>query len=125
EFEISGIKDPIVKYPLQSNKIDMSNRDYINFSWQGDDKIDYYILEFYNSKTKKLLSRLKTKGNQFVFNDLFKLDEGKFYWTIQGFKKRQDGSTFKTELIKNEFIIYLSEKPDIPDLKTKDKIYIE
>ncbi len=124
-FEILKINDPVATFPQENQKVDMSKRDSLEFVWESDPKINSYDLELYNKKTGTLVARVNTKKNKYTLKDLSKLDEGQFYWTLKGNFSMKSGKSGETEKIRVPFSIYLSEKPELPNVKTKNKIYIE
>jgi hypothetical protein len=124
-FEILKINDPVVTFPKENQKVDMSKRDSLEFLWELDPKMSSYDLELYNKKTGALVARVNTKKNRYTLKDLSKLDEGEFYWTLKGNFSSKSGKVRETEKIRVPFTIYLSEKPELPNVKTKNKFYIE
>lgn len=121
-FIIKELEPPIPIYPAFNQKIDMHKQELLKFEWKSDKKFTNFVVELY-SKNGKLLFQEKTNKTSFMFDDLSKLDEGEFYWTLAGYL--ENGKVLFSKERKIRFFIYLSVKPSAPEIKTPKKFYID
>ncbi len=121
-FTVKEIEPPIPVFPAMNQRVDMSKKDFLDLEWRASDKFTSFQVELY-SKTGKLIAKQNTNKTRYQFDDLFKLDEGEFYWVLVGYL--DDGRTIPAKERKIRFFIYLSEKPSAPEIKTPKKFYLE
>lgn len=123
-YSLLNIKDPIILYPNNNEKIDMSKSEELTFKWERDPKVYLYIIEINDSYGRSILKSTKTNNNYYIFKDINKLEEGSFSWNIQSIYKKDETEALSNKLISN-FKIILSDKPVIPIAKSQKKFYVE
>lgn len=125
-FVIETIKEVEPIYPSEGAKVDMSFSDSISFRWEKNPKVEQFEFELFQEKggERVLVARYKGKAFSYTFRDLTKLDEGKFYWTLQGLFSR-DGKIQPGKKKEIPFRIFLSDKKEPPKIETPKKMYVE
>ncbi|MDY6967272.1 MAG: FecR domain-containing protein [Spirochaetota bacterium] len=117
-----GIPDII--YPGQGDVVNMKDLNSLSLKWKGIKGANQYRIALYHQKNKKIYSILekKTRRNLLVINKLNKLDEGRFFWTLQAIDNDSKRKRIirKSPIVKSHFKITLGkpiEKPRIDTLK--------
>jgi hypothetical protein len=132
---IENLSRPEVITPGEGNDIDMSTREALSLEWKSITGADYYKLSLYkvkNGKTYRLINT-KVKDSEFLFKEINKLEEGRFYWTLQAVdldnnRKNATGKIIRrSPLIKNSFNIILKNKntEDVKNLKLPEVLILK
>jgi len=112
---------PRVIYPSDGLKVDMGAKDVLSLNWKNLKDADFYKIELYGIKNKREYSIIKeeTKKSNYMITDLSKLDEGRFFWTLQAFDIDKNNNIIsKSPEVKTYFIITLGKPMEKPKLDT-------
>jgi hypothetical protein len=109
-------------YPGSKTILDMSQKEEIQFIWQGSSKFSKYRIELSRAgKVPEPIFRDETTNLFYKFKNLTLLDEGKFLWRVSGLAENQE------EIIGewNEFEIMIQRKPAKLKFISPETYYVE
>lgn len=119
KFElIEALPPPDLVNPVRNRSVDMTNQNYLEFSWKPVRGAVRYKFQLYRNGTNRPLIIRETRETRIRINDLSKLDTAGFYWTVQAVSAT--GSTDAVEA-RGQFRITL-EEPEKPEFITPDTI---
>ncbi len=115
---MGSLRKPEVIQPGEGNDVDMSSNDTLSLQWKGIADADYYKLGLYREQGGRTYNLVNTtvRDTGFVFRDFKKLEEGKFFWTLQAMdldnnRKNGTGKVIRrSPVAKNYFNIVLKNK---------------
>lgn len=121
---------PSILFPLNGERIDMTNSNELQFRWTDVREADSYqirLLDITGFIEKEILN-LKTKTNFYRFTDLTKLNQGKFRLEVKAIRVSQSrtGSleSIESKPTRSDFFITI-QTGKIPRILTPEKIYVE
>lgn len=128
-FEIMNVLEkPVPISPLAGSSVEMLKKDTLNFYWKPVRGAKFYRIGIYQVKglMQYSIASLETRNNYYIFNDLSKLDVGKFLWTLQAVDIDPATNRVRrtSEEIKMGFNINLDIKGDI-NLNTPNIMHTE
>lgn len=113
---VSRLETPVPLSPKPGVTIDMLKRDTLDFYWNKVRGATIYRIGLYQIKggIQQSVATLETRNPYYKFNDLKKLDIGRFVWTLQALELEKDGNRVrrKSEEIRTTFGISLGIKSD-------------
>ncbi|MCS6983793.1 MAG: FecR family protein [Leptospiraceae bacterium] len=111
-------KDIKLLEPLPNSVVDMSDKDFLRFAWEGSKDRRYILSLVFLDKGKSIpIFTLTLTDLSYDFRELNKLNEGRYRYSVQ-----MEGSTKAQSAI---FSIELRKKPEPPEIEIPDIIYIE
>ncbi len=103
----------------------MDNRDSLNIKWNESPEADYYIVKLYSSDSSSpIFSDEKYKGTELDFNELEKLDTGKFSVSVQAIKELPENKKRQSIEVRQSFTITLTEPTQEIEIITVDEQFI-
>lgn len=121
------LRAPVPLAPLNNATVDMSDKKSLPFRWQPVPGADLYRLELFmlkDGRGYRIMNRT-TKTPFYEMDELYRLDEAKFQWTIRAYDM-QDGKILRTSPeAKYSFDIVLSKKMKKPVIRVPEIIMAE
>ncbi len=121
--------------PGPNEVVDMSRKNQISLKWKKINGADEYSVNLYQVKDGKnySISETSTGDSSYVFDNLKKLDEGTFLWTVQAIDNNKDTNLNANSVLRRSpvakalFKIKLGESvsEDIKKLKAPDIIIMQ
>lgn len=110
---------PVLRFPLMEEKLDMSYLDDIIFKWDTVDDADFYIFTIKQTAegTSVQIYSEQVEKSQLIFNQLRKLQESEYQWSVQAWKTSPNGSELVSQKANSSFFIYLSKTLVLPDIE--------
>ena len=119
---------PMMVEPQDGSVVNMSERDALSLKWRAIEEATRYRITLHQVKggqSYRILDEITTRTD-FALRDLSKLDEGKFYWTLQAqvMEGRTNRVVNKSPVVRSDFEITLGTSMKFK-LKLPDTIYPE
>jgi hypothetical protein len=125
---LNSLPAPTVLTPRNNQIVNMSDRDSLDLKWKRRDNIDYYKVGLYLITKKRpifILSK-NISGDEFEIKSLYKLDVGRFMWTLQAVSSSKGKKIAqKSVVVKNYFTITLTNTKMKPKILSPKTIYVE
>ncbi|EMY79655.1 sigma factor regulatory protein, FecR/PupR family [Leptospira weilii serovar Ranarum str. ICFT] len=113
--------------PAAEEKVDVSNRESIDFRWETEgntESVTLEILEIKSGKNKSILKK-EFRGDSYSFKDFGILEEGKFQWKVSAKYRDKTGAQKFTIPVSRNFEIKLSKTIRPPEILSPKEIYVE
>jgi hypothetical protein len=121
------LEAPVIVSPNNGEKVNMRNVKALSLRWRGLRDADRYeigIFEMRGRGGRKIFSTV-TDDTDYEFNDLAKLDESRFFMTVQAVDLDRGKVVRKSPVSKSVFEITLGGPLKKPELKLPKVIYLE
>ncbi|WP_246838289.1 FecR family protein [Leptospira meyeri] len=123
---ISNMEPPSLVSPSRNETVDLFSRSSILFVWKSVEKVSSYrirLVDISGIREKQVLNE-RINSTRFQFNDIQKLNVGRFRWEVAALYKQADGTERESAYNKQDFFISVPELK-VPKILTPGKIYVE
>ncbi|MCX7679746.1 MAG: FecR domain-containing protein [Spirochaetes bacterium] len=121
------LRAPVAIFPLNNSTVDMSDKKSISFRWLPVVGADLYNIELFmvkDGREYRIINR-NTKVPTYEMEELFRLDEAKFLWTVRAYDIHEGKILRTSPFTKNYFNIVLSKKMKKPVIRVPKIIFAE
>ena len=125
-FRITGdLPAPTIAFPRARGRVDMTERERIDFRWNAVTGADEYDLVFSRIVGGRpvVLARERTRATTYRFTKLDQLDRGPFVFEVRA-RARKGGTQLQSQPARSNFRIELEPLP-APELDSATDLYIE
>ncbi len=126
-FGSTALEEPEIIFPRDNQKVDMTIKDTITFSWKRVPDATLYNIKIYHTKggAQRLIYQTDTRWTEFTLKKLELLDKGVFTLEIQGITDYYKKITRRSPLKRSTFNIILQEPDEKPEIISPNTLYVQ
>jgi len=128
KFAIKGVLTaPELIEPGNGATLNMVNRDSLSLRWRRSEGANRYRVEMFKVSDggRQRLAETVTEGNEFVLDEMGKLDLGRFMWSIQAMETRDRKVLRRSALVTSFFQITLGAEEKKPKLTSPRVLFVK